>query len=213
MSSSDIKLVALVSGGIDSPVAVYKMAMMGADIVILHMDNRPHTDDRCLEKVKKITDRLSTVTGRDISLYAAEHGANQTLIGKGCDRSYQCVLCKRLMMRVAKEFALRNGCAGIVMGDSLGQVASQTLRNIRSESADLGFPVLRPLIGLDKLEIETVAKEIGTYELSILPEAPCGMVPNRPITEAEPMKVMAQQSKLRFDEMVMHSADSAKRIQ
>jgi len=208
-----MRLVALVSGGIDSPVAAYKMTERGADVILLHMDNRPHTDDRCLAKAKKIAGRLSVVTGKEIQLYAADHGINQSLIKKGCDNSYQCVLCKRLMMHVAKEFALRNGCSGIVMGDSLGQVASQTLRNIRSESSGLDFPVLRPLIGLDKLEIEAIAKEIGTYDLSILPESPCGVVPQRPITEAEPHKVAYLQSLLEFDRMVINSADSAKRIQ
>jgi len=208
-----MRLVALVSGGIDSPVAAYKMTERGADVLLLHMDNRPHTDGRCIAKAKKIAERLSVVTGEEIQLYAADHGINQTIIKKGCDNSYQCVLCKRLMMRVAKEFALRNRCSGIVMGDSLGQVASQTLRNIRSESSGLDFPVLRPLIGLDKLEIEAIAKDIGTYEISILPESPCGVVPQRPITEAEPRKVESLQSSLEFDRMVMNSADSAKRIQ
>jgi thiamine biosynthesis protein ThiI len=214
MSSSEgTRLVALVSGGIDSPVAAYKMAVAGADVILLHMDNRPHTDNRCSDKVRIIADRLRTVTGKEMRLYIADHGGNQTLIRKRCDPSYQCVLCKRLMMYVAREFALRNGCSGIIMGDSLGQVASQTLKNIRSESHDLGFPVIRPLIGLDKLEIEAIAKEIGTYELSILPESPCAMVPLRPITEAEPSKVASLQSQLDFDDMVKTSADSAEHIQ
>ena len=207
-----MKLVALISGGIDSPVAAYVMSERGADVVLLHMDNRPHTDDRCLEKVKRIADRLRAVTGKDIPLYAAEHGMNQSLIKRRCDNSYQCVLCKRLMMMVAKEFGERNGCSGIIMGDSLGQVASQTLRNIRSESSDLGYPVVRPLIGLDKLEIEAVAKEIGTYELSILPESPCGVVPQRPITEAEFSKVISLQAQLDIEEMIKNSADSAKLV-
>ncbi|MCL2711797.1 MAG: tRNA 4-thiouridine(8) synthase ThiI [Methanomassiliicoccaceae archaeon] len=213
MSSFNVRLVSLVSGGIDSPVAAYRMAMLGADVVLLHMDNRPHTDDRCIEKVKRIAERLRTVTGKDVPLYAAPHGGNQSIIKKSCDNSYQCVLCKGLMMHVAKEFAIRNNCSGIVMGDSLGQVASQTLRNIRSESSDLGFPVVRPLIGSDKLEIEATAKEIGTYELSILPESPCGALPLRPMTEAEPSKVLTLRSMMNFSEMVKDSADSAKRIQ
>jgi len=208
-----MRLVALISGGIDSPVAAHMMSERGADIILLHMDNRPYTDHRCLEKVRKIADRLSTVVGKEIPLYAADHGMNQALIKKRCDNSYQCVLCKRLMMLVAKEFGIRNGCSGIIMGDSLGQVASQTLRNIRSESSDLGYPVVRPLIGLDKLEIEAVAKKIGTYELSILPEEPCGVVPQRPITEAEPSKVMSLQAQLDIDDMIENSVNSARRIQ
>jgi thiamine biosynthesis protein ThiI len=208
-----MRLVALMSGGIDSPVAAYRMITAGADVMLLHMDNRPHTDDRGIEKVKKITKRLSDVIGKEIPLYAASHGINQSIIKKKCDNGYQCVLCKRLMMHVAKEFALRNGCGGIVMGDSLGQVASQTLRNIRSESFGLDFPVLRPLIGLDKLEIETMAKSIGTYGISILPEKPCGVVPHKPVTEADVSKVIAFQSRSNFDDMIKNSADSAERIQ
>ena len=208
-----MRLIALVSGGIDSPVAAYKMMERGADVILLHMDNRPHTDGRGIEKVKKIAECLVAVMKKEVPVYAADHGNNQTLIKKNCDNSYQCVLCKRLMMRVAKELAVRNGCSGIIMGDSLGQVASQTLRNIRSGCFDLGFPVLRPLIGLDKLEIEAIAKKIGTYDLSILPETPCGVVPLRPITETEPSKVLALQSRLDFDHMVKNSADSARRIQ
>ena len=99
------------------------------------------------------------------------------------------------------------------MGDSLGQVASQTLKNIYSESHDLAFPVIRPLIGLDKLEIEAVAKEIGTYGISILPESPCGALPQRPVTEADPRKVISMQYASGLDEMIKTSADSARRIQ
>lgn len=203
----------MISGGIDSPVAAYKMIGRGADIVLLHMDNRPHTDDRCINKVKKIASRLADVTEKNIPLYAANHGNNQTLIKKGGSDGYQCVMCKRLMMSVAEEFASRNGCSGIVMGDSLGQVASQTLRNIRSESFDIGIPIVRPLIGLDKLEIEAIAKDIGTYGISILPESPCGVLPQRPITEADPRKVMSLHSSLDIGRMAVDSADSAERIQ
>ncbi|MCL1984573.1 MAG: tRNA 4-thiouridine(8) synthase ThiI [Methanomassiliicoccaceae archaeon] len=213
MSSSDLKLIALISGGIDSPAAAYKMSEVGADIILLHMDNRPHTDGASIEKVRMIASQLRKVTGKEFPLFVADHGPNQTIIKKECDNCYQCVLCKRLMMSVAKEIGVRNGCSGIVMGDSLGQVASQTLRNIRAESSDLGFPVVRPFIGLDKLEIEDIAKRIGTYELSILPETPCGVLPARPVTEADPAKVIALQSQLRFGDMIMNSADSAERIQ
>lgn len=116
------------------------------------------------------------------------------------------------MMGVAKEMCIRNDCSGIVMGDSLGQVASQTLKNIRSESCGLMFPVLRPLIGMDKLEIEAVAKDIGTYDISILPESPCGVLPHRPVTEADPHKITSMLSSLNFDEMIGTSADSAERV-
>lgn len=206
-----MRLVALLSGGIDSPVAAYTMSSAGADVVLLHMDNRPYSDDRSIEKVKLLAERLRNVTGKDIPLFVAAHGDNQTRIKEKCG-SYQCVICKRTMMFVAREFALKNGCSGIIMGDSLGQVASQTLRNIRSETTGLKFPVVRPLIGLDKLEIESIGKSIGTYEISIMPEPPCGVVPLRPITEAEPKKILELQSKLEFGNMVASSAGSAELI-
>ena len=207
-----MKLIALISGGIDSPVAAYKMIMQNADVILLHMDNRPYTDGRCIDKVKKIAAQLRRVTGKDVPLYRADHGTNQSLMKEICD-NYQCVMCKRTMMHAAKEIGIRNGCSGIIMGDSLGQVASQTLRNIRSETSGLDFPVVRPLIGLDKLEIEAVAKEIGTYEISILPESPCGALPLRPMTEAEPRTVLSLQDRLNFYEMIRDSADSAELIQ
>lgn len=206
-----MRLVALLSGGIDSPVASYVMSEAGADVILLHMDNRPYSDDRSIEKVKKIAERLRTVTSKEFPLYVAEHGANQTLIKERCG-GYQCVMCKRTMMFTAKRFAEEHGCSGIIMGDSLGQVASQTLRNIASETQGLDFPVVRPLIGSDKLEIEAIGKRIGTYDISISSEQPCAVVPPKPITEAAPKKVLELQSELKFDEMVERSASSAELI-
>lgn len=206
-----MKLVSLMSDGIDSPVASYLMAKMGADVILLHMDNRPYTDDRSLEKVQAIAERLRDVTGKDFPLYVAPHGDNQTEISELCDKSYQCVMCKRVMQRTAKELAIRLGATAIIMGDSLGQVASQTLRNIRSENIGLDFPVARPLIGLDKLEIEAIAKDIGTYDISIRQTAGCTIVPIKPVTEATPEKITVFAEKLDVDALARSSADSAER--
>lgn len=206
-----MRLVALLSGGIDSPVSSYVMSEAGADVILLHMDNRPYSDDRSIEKVKTIAERLRTVTGKDFPLFIAKHGDNQTQIKEKCS-NYQCVMCKRTMMFVARDFAREHGCSGIIMGDSLGQVASQTLRNIRSETTGLDFPVVRPLIGLDKLEIEAIGKRIGTYDISISQESPCGVVPLKPITEAEPKKVLELQSRLEFNEMISASVGSAEQV-
>ncbi|HJH56953.1 MAG TPA: tRNA 4-thiouridine(8) synthase ThiI, partial [Euryarchaeota archaeon] len=186
-----MKLIALMSSGIDSPVAAYKMAMMGADVVLLHMDNRPYAEDASSDDAIALAEQLRKVTGREMPLYFAPHGPSQDAIAHGCDRPYQCVMCKRVMQRTARELGKKLGCSGIVMGDSLGQVASQTLRNIRSENLGLDFPVVRPLIGMDKIEIEAVAKEIGTYDISIRPGHGCSIVPMKPITEANPEKVTA----------------------
>ena len=204
-----MKLVSLMSNGIDSPVATYRMSLMGADVILLHMDNRPYTDDRSVENVKAIAERLREVTGKEFPLYMAPHGDNQREIFENCDRSYQCVMCKRVMQRTARELARMLGADAIVMGDSLGQVASQTLRNIVSENIGLNFPVIRPLIGMDKLEIEAIAKEIGTYDISIRPTDGCTIVPVGPITNADPEKVARFGEKIDVDAIARRSAEAA----
>ena len=204
-----MKLVSLMSNGIDSPVASYRMSLMGADVILLHMDNRPYTDDRSVENVKAIAERLREVTGKEFPLYMAPHGDNQREISENCDRSYQCVMCKRVMQRTARELAKILGADAIVMGDSLGQVASQTLRNIVSENIGLDFPVIRPLIGMDKLEIEAIAKEIGTYDISIKPTDGCTIVPVGPITNADPEKVARFGEKIDVDAIARRSAEAA----
>lgn len=185
-----MRLVALISGGIDSPVAAYLMDRIGAEITLLHMDNRPFADDDSVDKVLRLAEQLREKTGKEMPLYSSPHGTSQQIISETCDRNYQCVMCKRYMLRSAQLFAERNDCSGIVMGDSLGQVASQTLKNIRSVSHGIRLPVLRPLIGYDKIEIEGLAKEIGTYEISITRSNGCSAVPTRPITEADLKKVL-----------------------
>ena len=204
-----MKLVSLMSNGIDSPVASYRMSLMGADVILLHMDNRPYTDDRSVENVKAIAERLREITGKEFPLYMAPHGDNQREISENCDRSYQCVMCKRVMQRTARELAKILGADAIVMGDSLGQVASQTLRNIVSENIGLDFPVIRPLIGMDKLEIEAIAKEIGTYDISIRPTDGCTIVPVGPITNADPEKVARFGEKIDVDAIARRSAEAA----
>ena len=205
-----MKLVALISGGIDSPVASYIMARRGADVILLHMDNGMYSSEKEIEKVKALAARLRDVTGKEFHLFILNNEANQTLIKERCERPYQCVMCKRTMQFVAREFAKKNGCSGIIMGDSLGQVASQTLRNIRAEGSGLDFPIVRPLIGMDKTEIIDIAKEIGTYEISIIQSGGCGVVPQKPITEARIEKVEELQSKLDYNRMITDCVDSAK---
>lgn len=207
-----MRLVALISGGIDSPVAAYLTDRAGADITLLHMDNRPFADDAAIEKVKSLAERLRSVTGSPFPLYSAPHGISQEAISKTCDTNYQCVMCKRAMLKTAQELAGRLGCKGIVMGDSLGQVASQTLKNIRYASHGLSIPVVRPLIGYDKIEIEKIAKDIGTYELSIVRSNGCTIVPSKPITEADLKKKEKFDSSSDIDKLVSNAADNAVRI-
>ena len=204
-----MKLVALISGGFDSPVASYIMAKRGADVILLHMDNGIYAGKGEIDKVRRISEKLEEATGKKFPLYVLNHEINQTCIKERCEHSYQCVMCKRTMQFVAKEFAVKNGCSGIIMGDSLGQVASQTLRNIRAEGTGLNFPVVRPLIGMDKTEIMDIARQIGTYDISAVQTGPCGVVPLKPITEARTDKVLELESKLNFRKMISDCVDSA----
>jgi thiamine biosynthesis protein ThiI len=204
-----VRLVALISGGIDSPVAASLMASRGAEITLLHMDNRPFGDERGLKKVQAQAELLRSASGQQMPLLIAPHGENQTIIKRNCDNSYQCVLCKTLMLKVAEQVALNTGCHGIVMGDSLGQVASQTLRNLDVVGRSISLPILRPLIGLDKLDIEAIGKKVGTYAISIMPEMPCTAVPNRPITQADSNKMRIQEERIDLPTMVESSVRSA----
>ena len=204
-----MKAVSLISGGIDSPVASYIMSRAGADVVLLHMDNRPYADDRALKNVVDISERLEEVLGKRLPLYVAPHGDSQRIISESCDRNYQCVMCKRAMQRTAREFARSIGAGAIIMGDSLGQVASQTLKNIRAENVGLGFPVLRPLIGMDKIEIIEIAKRIGTFDLSIREATGCTIVPRKVTVAAEIEKIESFNDRLDLDEIAKKSAERA----
>ena len=206
--------MALLSGGIDSPVAACLMSQRGAEMVLLHMDNRPFSGDLGVRKAVLLAETLRKVTGQEMPLLMAPHGENQAINKERCQSSYQCVLCKRLMLRTAQAVALKVGASGIVMGDSLGQVASQTLNNIRAEQHGLELPVLRPLIGLDKLEIERLAKEIGTYEISIMSDGSkdCTAVPSRVITNASVKDILDEEAKVDLTAMAARSAEMAKRV-
>ena len=207
-----MKTVVLISGGIDSPVAAYVMARAGAEVVLLHMDNRPFADDASIDKVKKLAEQLRRVTHQEIPLYMAAHGPSQDAIMHKADRMYQCVLCKHAMQLTAREFCRRIGADAITMGDSLGQVASQTLHNIRSEVGRIDFTILRPLIGYDKLEIEGIAKEIGTYEISILQVSGCTALPSKVITMGDPEKTQVFSDKCDLDTLAADAAENATRL-
>ena len=204
-----MKLVSLMSNGIDSPVASYIMSRAGADVILLHMDNRPFTDDRSIENVKALAEKLREATGKDIPLYSAPHGENQKAISEGCDSNYQCVMCKIVMQRTAVELAKRLGASGVIMGDSLGQVASQTLRNIRAESLGLDIPIVRPLIGLDKTEIVDIAREIGTFDISIRPTDGCLALPQRVVVDADPEKSRGFMEAIDVQALARRTADAA----
>jgi thiamine biosynthesis protein ThiI len=185
-----MKVLVLVSGGIDSPVAAYMMASVGAELLALHMDPSPYSEPR--ERVSRLVERLRRATGQSIPLLECPHGqVNLKALETLRDRHIRCVLCKRFMLRVAEAVAEREGCGALVTGDSLGQVASQTLANMRAEGDAVKMPVLRPLIGMDTEEIIWTAKEIGTFELSTEGTGTCTFAPSKPSTRAKLDRVRA----------------------
>lgn len=179
-------LVALVSGGIDSPVAAYLMMKRGCRIVPLYVALEGYLDETNLARTKATVEALRRYQP-EIELLVVRDGylarARRTLDSRGEER-YTCLLCKRRMYRIAAEVARRVGAKGFVTGESMGQVASQTLDNLMVLTDAAAIPVYRPLIAFDKEDAIRLAREIGTFDASIAPAGGCGAVPARPSTAA-----------------------------
>jgi len=183
-------LTALLSGGIDSPVATCMMLERGFRISALYMDNTPYADLTELEKAKDIVQLLIEKYPDRITLVSIPFGTTvQEAINKCPDIHLRCVICKRMMLRVASEHCRRTDAKGIITGDSLGQVASQTIENLWTENEASDFPILRPLIGMDKNDIVVMAKDIGTYDLSIKKGTGCTLAPSKPVIRARMKRV------------------------
>ncbi len=207
---SEGKMVSLFSGGIDSPVATWLMMKRGCKVVPIYFDNSPYTDETTLNRAMNVIKILREyATHKKFYIYIVPHGKTLEKIINQTPRKLTCLLCKRILYQVATALAEREGAKGIVTGESLGQVASQTLDNLMILSEATNLPVFRPLIGLDKLEIEEVAKKIGTYKLSSINVTSCGAVPEKPA-------ITAKLEEIRFAEEAINSTqeeiNSAKKI-
>ncbi|MDV3103658.1 tRNA uracil 4-sulfurtransferase ThiI [Thermococcus waiotapuensis] len=175
------KVVALLSGGIDSPVAAFLMMKRGVEVIPVHI----YMGEKTLEKVRKIWNQLKKYHyGGKSELIVVKPKEREEIIQKLREmkkENYTCVFCKFMMVRNAAKIAKEFGAKGIVMGDSLGQVASQTLENMYIVSQASDLPVYRPLVGMDKEEIVEIARKIGTFELSTLPEDEIPFIPEHPV--------------------------------
>jgi len=192
----------LMSGGIDSPVSLYYLLRGGHDMVAVHLDNRPFTDDTPLEKIVDHLGVLAERFGRRVPLYVLPHGPTQITLMRNTDRHVGCVLCRRFMWRSAERIAEREGATFLATGEALGQVASQTLSNMRTATAAVSLPIVRPLIGFDKQEIEAVARAIGTYGISTRPGVCCQAVPDRPATKSQLIQIGREEDHLDVEAIV-----------
>ncbi len=207
-----MKLVSLLSSGIDSPVATYLLSRKNEDIIFVHADGRPFTDDREIENFILIARHLKKMISGITKAYLVSHGAALASYKHQCQNRFTCVFCKRMLLRYAEKIAKKEHAEAIIMGDSLGQVASQTLQNIRAVENAVSIPILRPLIGFDKEDIIKIAKKIGTYDLSIQKSDGCNAVPIKPSTRAKLDQILEEEKKINIDELVKHAVEKAELI-
>jgi len=207
--------VFLVSGGIDSPVAAWLLIRKGLRPIFAYFDNYPLCDQAAEEIAVQTIRRVCLATGTDGSrLYIIPHSPDLQEIVSKCPEKFACVLSRRLMFRIAEQIAVREGCQAIVTGDVIGQKASQTLQNILATDSVLKeVKVLRPLIGMNKLQIEKYAKRIGTYEFSIRPGvASCGLPTRNPSTSAKRDRLVKIEAALDTASMVRRAMENARVI-
>jgi len=203
------KAVGLLSGGIDSPVASLLTMKRGAAVTFVHFHSVPMTTEESIEKVKQIITVLSRYQTR-IHLYLVALTPIQKEILLKTKEKYRIILYRRFMFRIAEIIAHKEKARAIVTGESLGQVASQTLDNIAAIGEVSSMPILRPLIGLDKLEIINLAKRYGTYDISILPDQDCCslFLPRSPATKAKTQFVEAEEENLAVDKLIQDAINS-----
>ena len=191
------RVVALLSGGIDSPVAAYRLMRRGAEVVLVHFHPFPLLSGASREKAKALAERLARFQHR-LRLHLVPFSEVQRHIIVEAPTAYRVVLYRRYMLRIAEAIAREEGALALCTGDSLGQVASQTLENLHAVNQAATLPVFRPLIGWDKEEIVAEAQRIGTYATSILPDEECCTVfaPKHPVTRARLEVVLETEARL-----------------
>jgi len=185
------KLIALISEGIDSPVAAWMLMKRGCEIIAVHYGSD--------KKIKKTINKLEEYCAHEIKLYLIPYDELLEEIKHKSGRN-MCIICKRMMYKIAQEIALRENAYGIVTGENIGQVASQTLHNLTILDESVSIPVYRPLVGLDKEEIISRAREIGTYML-IKPQR-CELAPKKPTTKAKKDGILEIERELEVDELI-----------
>ena len=206
-------VVSLLSGGIDSPVASWQLMKRGCPVVFVHFHSAPQTSQAAIEKVRELAQLLSKWQIKT-KVYMVPFLDIQKEIVKECRGEYRVVLYRRFMYRIAAQIAEQEKAKALVTGESVGQVASQTIENIAAINDAVTIPILRPLIGLDKIEIIDRAKQIGTYELSILPHDDCCslFVPRHPVTKSNIGIARIEEEKLDFQRLIRDAISNATKV-
>lgn len=200
----------LVSGGIDSPVAAWMMAKRGVDLFAVHFASPPYTSMRAEQKVMSLLERVAEYGGR-IKTAVVPFTEIQEQISDRCPEALSTLIMRRFMMRIAERLARQEECQALITGESLGQVASQTLGALAVTDAVCGLPVFRPLVGMDKEEIIRTARKIDTFELSVLPYDDCCTVftPKHPRTKPRAGDVEAAERLLDAEALIRTAAEAA----
>lgn len=206
------RVVVLLSGGIDSPVAAYKIMKRGCPVIFVHFHSYPFTNLESQEKVRRLVKLLNEYQFESV-LYRVPFAHTQRQIVAHTPPETRVVFYRRFMLRIAEKLALKEGALALVTGDSLGQVASQTLDNLSVISSTVGMPVFRPLVGDDKEEIIQTARRIGTFPVSILPDVDCCslFVPKHPETRARAAAIEKIETALEVEDLVAAALDGAER--
>ena len=203
----------LLSGGFDSPVAGYRMARRGMNLCAIHYHSFPYTSEQAKQKVIDLAQVLTGYAG-EIRLFTVPFTKIQFAIHEKCRPDYMITIMRRIMIDIAEKVAVANGCGALITGESLGQVASQTLQSLTvTNDAVSALPVFRPLIGMDKYEIMKTAEEIGTYKLSELPYQDCCTVflPKNPVIE--PSLEIAKKEQARIEDLETLVSDAIENIE
>lgn len=193
----------LLSGGIDSPVAGYLMAKRGIEISAVHYHSYPFTSERAEEKVKDLAEILSRYTGK-IKMYSINILDIQKAINEKCNEAEMTILSRRFMMKIAERIANNHKIDALITGENLGQVASQTIQGLTVTNEAVDLPVFRPLIGFDKVDIIEIARDIESYETSILPFEDCCTVflPKHPVIKPRVKDIHKSEELLDVDSLI-----------
>ena len=211
---SNGRAVSLLSGGIDSPVATYMIAKRGIAITPVHFFSFPYTSEQAKEKVLTLAKKLTPYCG-DMHVAVVPFTKVQEEMRRVCPEDFFTLIMRRVMMQIAERIAEQSGCKAIITGESLGQVASQTMEAMAATEAVISLPVLRPVVGMDKEEIVTIARKIDTFETSILPFEDCCTVftPKRPKTKPTIPQVEKAEEKLDIEPLIEDAIANIEYIQ